>query len=109
MNLDHLHYIHCPTCNAPVVSERKERQHYNGHWNETQEFTCGMSLKWSPNFMDIDIRSCRPCPNTAEEVAKKDKRKIALKKVIDYIQKLDIDKEYKIHLLNEVKSGTRYL
>jgi hypothetical protein len=102
MQLDHIKDEKCPTCGAIVIVQKKKDKHTNGHWNETVEFQCGAVIKWSPNYMRINKSCCQPCPNSSEETTKKELRRIAISKLVEYINKLDVDKECKESLLNDL-------
>jgi hypothetical protein len=59
----------CDCCGAKLRSFNVSEQHTNGHWNERYTFECGMSVNWSPNFMDFERhghRSFDRCPRHPE-------------------------------------------
>jgi hypothetical protein len=93
MKLQHLNYEKCPYCGAKVKAIEQSSQHSNGSWNEFIKFECHCHIHFSPNFMKEEIYS--ECQNTKEYKLKKEKREIAVEKLFKYIQKLDVDDEYK--------------
>jgi hypothetical protein len=90
----------CPTCKSIVVAESCRSVHCNGQGFEERTFKCGCVLSWSPNGERLEIR--KNCPNSQEEIKKKERRTTALKKLVEYIDQLDVDEDWK----NQVK---RYL
>jgi hypothetical protein len=101
MQLDHIKDDTCSDCGAIIVMQSKINKHTNGHWNEKVEFQCSAVIKWSPNYMSIDKDCCTPCPNSTKEIKKKEARNLAMSKLIKYINKLKVDKDFKESLLND--------
>lgn len=87
----------CPTCKADVSSEKRECQHTNGYWNEYRTFTCGHVLHFSPNFKRVEVLT--KCPNDVKEVTKREKREEALRKIKKYVNRLDVDDNWKDSVL----------
>lgn len=96
MKLHQLLHEKCPTCGARIVAERQRSQHTNGQWFEEQEFECGCIVKHVPNYSREEVRT--PCPNSASERQKEAKRIEALRKLRRYINRLDVDDDYKERL-----------
>ena len=95
MKLDKLNYKGCPVCGARVVREGVPRFHTCGEGFEFQEFKCGCVVKWSPNFSCEEIDT--QCPKHPEEVARETKREEAHRKLKRYIDRLDVDEDWKSH------------
>lgn len=102
MKLDKIKQEVCPHCNSLPIAETKDKQHSNGHWNESRTFECGHKLKFSPNFMAVSTCQFNECPNTPENLEKVKVRADALAKVNAYILKLSCDDDYKDKLKRAV-------
>lgn len=87
MILDHIKNVTCPTCGAGMESEGRGQQHTNGHWNERREFSCGLKLHFSPNFMQVELDSPGgrfvPEEERFASMCKKDPRRIEHTKKTD--------------------------
>lgn len=101
MKLTQIKEEYCSDCGSRVVAESQDRQHTNGHYNESRRYACGKEVAFSPNFMKVEVEN--PCPKSSKERAIKEKRKRASKKIIDMVNKLKIDKEWKKQILNSMK------
>lgn len=117
MNLQFIKSDQCPKCGeTTVISESVEadkfsenpriREHCNrGRW-EKRDFICGQSIKYCPNGSKEELSG--ECRNDIEIKNKKEKRKTAYDKVLDFIESLeDVDSDYKEILHNEV-SDTKW-
>ena len=93
MNLQHLHWQACPGCMSRIVTERQRSQHTNGEWFESQEFECGCVVEYVPNFHREEVKT--PCPESPKQQEKRAKQAEALRKVRQYVRRLDVDDEYK--------------
>lgn len=91
----------CPDCGSRIVSESCLHVHCNGEGFEVRQFECGCVLTWIPNSSRLETRTT--CPKAQKEIEKKDKRRVALRKAIDYIGTLDTDEEFKERLLENIK------
>jgi hypothetical protein len=99
----------CPVCGCSlIIVERREDQHSNGFWNEYRIFDCGLKLHFSPNFMKTSQDKYTECSHDPSVIDRKKKRKACREKLIKYINRLDVDKEFKELLLNEVSYDFRY-
>jgi len=87
----------CPTCKAEISGERRDQRHTNGYWNEYRAFTCGCALRFSPNFMKVEVANV--CPSHPKEKEKREKRKVAAIKLEKYINRLDVDDSWKASAL----------
>ena len=96
MHLQNIKHLDCPSCGSRRVMIRQHHKHTNGYWNEDLEFECGCFIHFSPNFMREEF--VRQCPFSAAEAEKKDKREKAVKKLENYIKRLDIDEEFKTYI-----------
>ena len=96
LQLDKIKFKTCPECGAGAVSSRQEKKHVNGHWNEYRKFECGLNLHFSPNFMRIEVEE--PCKNSKEFIDKALRKNQAKEKIINYISKLEVDKEFQDQL-----------
>jgi len=96
--LQEMIYNQCPTCGARVTTITQKSKHCNGHWNESIGFECGCKIDFFPNFMREEVM--RVCPRDPNEINKKQKRVIAQKKLEKYVNKLDVDDEFKKNIIN---------
>jgi hypothetical protein len=103
MELKHLIYKECPDCGAIITTTEKRKQHTNGRCNEKLIFECGAVLSWSPNSKKEVIST--PCPNSKQQIAIKDKRIKASNAIHKFISSLDVDDEYKTHLILQVRGS----
>lgn len=99
MNLENISQNVCE-CGAVVVGETKGNKHSNGGYNESRQFECGATLRWSPNFRDF--HNCTECPNSKKQLSLRNKRKGAKDEVVSFISKLDVDKQYIDRLLGMI-------
>jgi len=99
----------CPICGSYIVTETRKNKHTNGYWNESRTFNCGAMLKFSPNFMKTKMSEYHNCPNDPVEVKKLKKRESASKRLISFIQKMKIDKEFKEIMEKKVIYETKLL
>lgn len=107
MQLRHIKDEVCHTCGAEVVSETREtREHVNGDRWETRQFACGCKLEYIPNYRKFQIS--RPCDNDPELVAKRAARDAAADKITAFVNKLDVDDEYKKAVLKELDRSYLY-
>lgn len=100
MRLTHIPHETCPHCGANPVAETRTDQHCNGDWNESRSFSCGMRVRYSPNFKSLI--TVNACPNTPEYRNRKEKRTTAKMAVIDLIKSADCDDEFKSRLLDAI-------
>jgi hypothetical protein len=56
-------------------------------------FECGHYLKFSPNFMAIEVLT--QCPNKKEEIEKRENRQVAMTKLRKYVERMVIDQKHK--------------
>ena len=97
MKLQNLKYFNgCPICHSRAIMIKQDHKHTNGYWNEYIEFECGYKIHFSPNFMKEEID--KQCPFHISEVEKRSKRDIAVKKLTNYIKRLDVDEEFKSYI-----------
>ncbi len=102
MQLEHIKIEVCPDCGAKPIREEKDRQHTNGHWNESRRFACGADLSYSPNFKSIKVETeCPTNPNRLHFLAARKKalenvRKVMAKQKCDdiFIQRMLSNIEY---------------
>jgi predicted RNA-binding Zn-ribbon protein involved in translation (DUF1610 family) len=101
--LEQITYTKCPKCGSEIIAQSKSHQHINGSWNEYMEFYCGYKLHYSPNFKKIiEDKEC----NRSEEYKEKiKKREDAYIKLHNYIDKLEVDQEYK----DKIKKSLKYV
>ena len=97
MDLKEIKVSACPHCGADIVCERRYSKHTNGHYNEERRFSCGYTLTFSPNFMKTNITG--ECEQTIEYEEKMKKRRAFDERLKKYINKADIDQEYKNRIL----------
>jgi len=100
MKPQHLTYKQCPVCSARPVSFHQPWQHTNGEWSEEIKFDCGCRIRYVPNFKKERIET--QCPNHRTEKAKHLKREGALRKLEKYINKLDVDQDWKDKVLSHI-------
>lgn len=96
MKLQHLKHQACPECKARIVTIRQPSQHTNGEWFEEMKFECGCEVRYVPNFSREELTE--PCPNSREVKIKQAKQRQAVVKLSRYIDRLDVDAEFKKHL-----------
>ena len=101
MDLDHITYSVCPTCGSMPIAETKDRQHCNGHWNESRRFACGFKVEYSPNFKKESITT--NCPQSNEMITFKQKREVAKQKLEKYILRLDVDDSFKLKVMDVIQ------
>lgn len=93
MELQNINHPSCPICNSRVKLIEQDRKHTNGSWFESMAFECGAEIKFTPNFMmEEDVRRC---PNHPDETIKQELRIKAKNRLLKYINKLDVDKQFK--------------
>lgn len=102
MELKEINESNCSNCGALIVSESVRSIHSNGHGFEIREFKCGRELAFIPNFMRIEVK--RECPKAKSEQTKTKKRETAFELLVDFVEQLDVDKNWK----DEVKSSVDY-
>src|SRR5574343_346417 len=87
----------CPHCGVTkIVSETRARQHSNGYWNEYRTFSCGLTLHFIPNFMEV--RETQECKWSDDYKNKIIKRQNMIDDLRDYIDTLDADDDFKSHI-----------
>lgn len=92
----------CPHCKAEAVGYSVNHQHCNGYFNELKEFKCGLSIRFSPNFMQcLEEGYCSKDP-VVERIVQM--RKNAVGVLTQFIGTLDIDTKFRDDLLNIVKT-----
>lgn len=101
MQLAHIKFETCPYCGARAVSETQTHQHSNGQWFEDRSFACGSTLEWVPNYSDI--RTKYSCPKSPEVIAAKEKLHKEGRKLIEFIDDLDIESSLKDRVARMVK------
>ena len=97
----HLQEEQCKNCGSRTVKLTRYSQHTNGQWFETREYECGLILNFIPNFNQIKIK--KQCPNHLSVINAKAQKKTAIKKLNNYIAKLDIDEQTKNRILDNIK------
>lgn len=90
--LTRIEAVKCADCGADIVSESKDQQHTNGHWNEHRKFSCGGVLHFSPNFMKVLQETV--CPKNAVQAAKVTARAQLISKLRTIITNAKVDPEY---------------
>jgi len=103
-NMDDI--VKCPHCGSIIVSESISNKHINGQYNETREFECGHRIVYSPNFRTIEYT--RLCKNHPDVLAKKAVRKKTKEKLFKYINRLDVDEEFRNNLNSHLKYSCYY-
>lgn len=103
MNLQHIKYTSCPDCSARLSEQTKRNQHCNGHWNEYVHFDCGNSYRFTPNFMKVE--QVTKCTISKEYKELAIKRRSALNALLEHINNIDIDDEFKTHYHKLVKES----
>ena len=59
LQLQHIKVDVCPECGSKAVRWSQGDLHTCGDWNESVEFWCGGTLRYSPNFRRIgDLEGC---------------------------------------------------
>lgn len=101
--MDNIKLHECPYCESQIDEIKRWGKHCNGQWNESVKFKCGHFLHWSPNFKSIDESHMIPCPKTEVEIEKKQKRKKALELLLRYINRMNVDKQWKIRIIKSVQ------
>lgn len=91
----------CCVCNARVEMEKQSSLHCNGQWNETRSFECGRVVHYSPNFRAIEVQ--KECPKHPTILDIERKRKEAVSKLVDYIDNMDCDAQFKLYISNSVQ------
>lgn len=104
MQLKHIKITECPICKCKdIVREQLEtdyndtkiRMHCNGGRWEERQFACGYIVKYEPNFPNIVSDKPMRCKNNPLLIERGNKRKIAIDKINKYIQRLDVDDDFK--------------
>lgn len=99
----------CPDCGcSEIKSEKREGLHSNGFWNEYRTFACGLKLHFSPNYMKTSQAKYYGCSKSQQAVAKKIKRAEAVQKLDKYIQRLNVDDEFKSKLWRHIEYSSCY-
>jgi hypothetical protein len=106
MKLEHLHYEKCPDCGAEVTGISKRDKHCNGHYNETISFACGAAKVAQLYERGYCLWVQKECPNSPKQKEKEEKRAKAKEKLINYINKLDVDPDFKDNLISR---GIQYI
>ena len=101
MQLEHIKEEKCLVCGSEVVAEQRRNLHTNGLYNEFRTFKCGKVLHFSPNFERVVTTF--DCPNTLEETKKREKREKAKLVLYKFIEKLDIDDDFRQELLDHFR------
>ena len=109
MELRHIKTDRCPVCGSTVVAEKVEteyqstkiRIHVNGCRWEYRQFACGCEIHFCPNFCKEEI--IHACPFEPKIIEKNNKRRAAKNILINTIENLDVDDEYKSHLHSAIK------
>ncbi len=83
----------CPTCSSRLIAETRWGKHCNGHWNERQEFSCGFTHDFSPNFMRVEVS--RECPKNPAEAQKRLKRTKVRDALEQMLSEADVDDDFK--------------
>jgi hypothetical protein len=96
MQLQEIKHESCPICKSRIIMIRQKSQHSNWHWNEIAEYECGCIITFSPNFMREEF--INQCPKHPDETLKKAKRNKATQKLEKYINRLDVDEEFKSYI-----------
>jgi DNA-directed RNA polymerase beta' subunit len=103
ITLKHLNYQACPHCGSRCKKITQESRHTNGQWNEYQYFECGFTVHFSPNYGKEQILI--ECEKTDEYKEKKRLKTESMKKVMNYISKLNCDAAFKATLKDKVESA----
>lgn len=93
----------CPVCGASAVAETKDKQHTNGHWNESRSFACGLKLEFSPNFMRTEKSKYYLCKNDPVTIAERARNEVALRKLTQYISRLNVSPDFRSDLTDAVR------
>lgn len=101
MKLQHIKEDVCPTCGSSVVGITKDRQHTNGDWNESVKFECGLFIEYSPNYRRQFFRL--HCKEGAIFLAMINKRRNTHARLVKYINRLKVDKDFKDRLQRGIK------
>lgn len=93
LQLEHLNQLSCPTCGSHLIREERDQQHCNGHWNERQDFACGFSHTYSPNFLQVFV--FKECPKNTVAAEKARKRSLTKEALNQVLATADVDDEFK--------------
>lgn len=92
----------CPVCGSRVQSEKQYSRHTCGDWNEDRIFECGCEIHFSPNFQRDEVK--RLCPQHPEILTLRKNRKEARRKLVNYVNRLEVDDNFKTSLLRNINS-----
>ena len=101
MNLVHLKKDNCSVCGAVTTEESQTGRHTNGQWFERKRYKCGHVIEWSPNFSKQ--MTIQECPKHEDEMEKQELRRNAKERLQRYIDRLDVDEDYKNQLLSRIE------
>lgn len=94
MNFKKIKTEKCPFCNSlPVLDRRKNFELHIGEFVEIREFECGFRLVSNPG--NETVSQTRDCKRSTEYLTTKKKRVIALERILNLTDSLDVDKEFK--------------
>jgi hypothetical protein len=97
----------CPECKNGRISECIIKDlHTCGEWNEYLKFDCGYEIQYSPNYGSII--TIRDCERSEKYRLKKDKRRDANKRLVEYINNLNCDKEHIDKLIDALHFPLNY-
>lgn len=108
MKLTHILEEVCPICGSEPVQESRKNRHTNGHYNESRKFSCGLEIVFSTNFMRTEHSQYCVCSNDQKEILRKKKMQEAAAKLIQYIEQLDCDDDFKEDIVSTVEAKCRY-
>ena len=109
MQLTFIKTTACPKCGCKGITNEsieyamdgKIREHtYGGYW-ETRHFSCGFRTRYIPNFSREEHYG--ECENDPDIISRNEKRKKASVLLINYIDTLDIDNDFKKILMVNIR------
>ena len=94
----------CSCCRAEPKEERVGGWHAHKECGRTEErtFECGRRLAYVPNFRRVEVRT--ECPQNPAEKEKTEKRNEALTRMKSYVNRLDVDQEFKDALKRQLNN-----
>jgi len=96
----------CKVCGCKAVLETSGRKHVNGQYFETREYSCGAVVKWVPNFSRLE--QPKKCPMDPIILRDRAKQKTAYEKLIKYINRLNVDDEWKLQAETHIRFLRNY-
>ena len=99
--------VECPHCkNNKVVAESRDHKHCNGHWNETREFDCGYTIKFTPNYMREE--ETQDCPKSRKAKIKRTQQAAVYNAIAEVVGKQGLTERCVKAILNDVEFKIRY-